>query len=116
MRNYCPDFKISELVIAFIALGVMFGSIAFVCQHYDFSPLRPVSTAGEQQGCAHLLSYTSGAQPTSIKAWQQFLSDEGYYHGKIDGYLSNDWINSKTQKAWDDWYCDMMAKEFMEVE
>ena len=62
------------------------------------------------------VSPMAGGRLISIKQVQEFLAEEGYYHGKIDGYLSDDWLNSKTQKAWDDWYCDQMAMETFEVE
>ena len=95
----------------------------------DFRPIAIavsimiIFTVGYIMGLSHSSSEKGfsgpaqgSAEPYSINAWQQFLTDEGYYHGKIDGYLSDDWRNSKTQKAWDDWYCDKMGISTFELE
>ncbi len=47
----------------------------------------------------------------SIKQFQQFLTDAGYYTGKIAGYLSPDWEDSKTQDAWDRMYNDSVNRK-----
>ena len=47
-------------------------------------------------------------QPISIMAFQQFLADEGYYFGTVDGVLG-----PLTGRAWDNWYCDSCAIEFV---
>ena len=93
-----PIIILAALIITFAA-GCMFG-----IQVFSPSSRGSVNTA-------RLV-----AEPYSIKDWQQFLKDEGYYHGKIDGHLSDDWKNSKTQKAWDGWYNDKMGIATFELE
>ncbi len=42
----------------------------------------------------------------SVAEFQTLLKKRGYYHGKIDGWVSKDYINSLTQTAWDKAYND----------
>ena len=61
------------------------------------------------------VSPMAGGRLVSIKQVQEFLKEKDYYYGKIDGLLSPDWKHSKTQAAWDRWYCDQVAMETFEV-
>ena len=51
----------------------------------------------------------------SVAEFQRWLKDRGYYTGKIDGWVSDDYINSLTQIAWDAMFNDQCAAEDMKI-
>ena len=85
-----------------------FGTGVVFCElYYHQTSAMDVFSPPPKVGCA---TATPVAWPLSIMDWQRFLTDEGYYHGPIDGILGQ-----LTQDAWNEWYADQTGIKFYEA-
>lgn len=74
-----------------------------ICRYVDFS--SPSSEGADGVGSFSAPVRLDG-RVMSVAEFQEWLKKRDYYKGKIDGKVSDDYINSLTQIAWDNMYND----------
>ncbi len=105
-----------KLIVVVLIAIVCFGiTVAIVIAINP--PVAVSSPSSEETGGSGALSAPVRHDGTvmSVAEFQTWMAKRGYYHGKIDGKVSKDYINSLTQTAWDKAYCDQCGVEDMKV-
>ena len=102
------------LLVAVIVILAFGGTVAIVVAISN-PPVAVSSPCSEEMAGVDAQSAPVRLDGTamSVSEFQAWLKKRGYYKGKIDGKVSNDYINSQTQIAWDAMYNDQCGVEDM---